>query len=80
MGFPVPIKEWFEEDLKEFVSAMFYSEQASSRSYLNIDAVKDGLGSSGRFSRKLWGLISLELWHQQFHDKSASYRGMIMNI
>jgi len=80
MGFPVPLKEWFDGDLKEFVSDIFWSEKASSRSYINIDAVRGGLGGSARFSRKLWGLIALELWHQQFHDQAAHYRGKLKNI
>ena len=27
-----------------------------------------------RFSRKTWGLLSLELWHQKFHDRGAEFR------
>jgi asparagine synthase (glutamine-hydrolysing) len=22
----------------------------------------------------MWGLLSLELWHQQFHDRAAHYK------
>ena len=77
MGFPVPLKEWFEGDLREFVSDIFSSEKASSRSYINIGAVRKGIGEGARFSRKLWGLIALELWHQQFHDQSKRYKDMV---
>jgi hypothetical protein len=31
----------------------------------------------GAFSRRLWGLMSLELWHQNFHDKASEFRGML---
>ena len=31
---------------------------------------------AGQFSRKIWGLLSLELWQQQFHDRAAHYRRM----
>jgi asparagine synthase (glutamine-hydrolysing) len=26
------------------------------------------------FGRKLWGLLSLELWQRQFHDRAHEYR------
>ena len=29
---------------------------------------------AGRFSRKTWGLMSLEIWHQLFHDRAAEIR------
>ena len=35
------------------------------------------VGGGGRFSRKLWGLLSLELWHQRFHDRAAEYHAML---
>jgi hypothetical protein len=28
----------------------------------------------GAFSRSLWGLFSLELWQQTFHDQAGSWR------
>ena len=34
----------------------------------------DGLGAEGRFGRKVWGLLSLELWQQAYHDRAATFR------
>ncbi len=74
MGFPVPLKEWFGGELKDFVTDTFSGQNARSRPWVNQPAILAGLDDVGKFSRKLWGLLSLELWYQQFHDQSASIR------
>jgi asparagine synthase (glutamine-hydrolysing) len=77
MGFPVPLKEWFSGELRDLVQDTFRSRSARQRPYLNADAVLDNFASASRFSRKTWGLLSLELWHQIFHDRSARYCRML---
>jgi asparagine synthase (glutamine-hydrolysing) len=79
MGFPVPLKEWFEGELKEFVGDIFATQAARHRPFINSKAVLAGLNNNERFSRKTWGLMSLELWHQTFHDRAADYRRMLDN-
>lgn len=77
MGFPVPLKEWFGNELRDFAMDVFNDMAAHPRPYINADAVLRNFGQEGRFSRKVWGLLSLELWHQRFHDRSAEFKGMI---
>ena len=77
MGFPVPLKEWMGRELREFIRDIFLSERARSRPYINGAAICAQLDSVGQFSRKLWGLLSLEIWYQSFHDKAESYRNML---
>jgi asparagine synthase (glutamine-hydrolysing) len=77
MGFPVPLREWFSGALKGMVQDMFRSQSARSRPFINSDAVLANVDRAGRFSRKLWGLISLELWHQCFHDRAAEWRARL---
>lgn len=77
MGFPVPLKEWFSSDLHDFVMDIFSAMAAKNRPYIDSQAVIQNFGKELRFSRKSWGLLSLELWHQQFHDKAAEWRSMI---
>jgi len=74
MGFPVPLKEWFDHDLKDFAMDTFSTMAAKHRSYINSQAVLNNFGQEARFSRKTWGLLSMELWHQQFHDKAAEWK------
>jgi asparagine synthase (glutamine-hydrolysing) len=77
MGFPVPLKEWFAGELRDFVRDVFASRSARARPYLNADAVIANFEHSGRFSRKVWGLLSVELWHRLFHDRAPEYRRML---
>jgi len=77
MGFPVPLKEWFGNELKTFVTDIFADLNKNNRPYINSKEVLKNFGNESRFSRKAWGLLSLEIWHQQFHDKAAEYKKMI---
>ncbi len=74
MGFPVPLKEWFEGPLKDFVYDIFSSKVAQTRGFYEPQKVLQNLEQSSQFSRKIWGLLSLELWHREFHDKQDYYR------
>ena len=77
MGFPVPLREWFSGELNDMVQDIFHGSKTRTRDFINHDAVLKNFDQAGRFSRKTWGLLSLELWHQQFHDKAATYRRML---
>lgn len=77
MGFPVPLKEWFDGELKSFGMDVFRDMAAKHRPYINASAVTEHFGEAARFSRKTWGLMSLELWYQRFHDRAAEFRRMV---
>ena len=77
MGFPVPLKEWFAGELHDLVEDTFHTLKEKHRPYFNADAILRNFDQSGKFSRKTWGLLSLEMWHQTFHDRAAEWRRMI---
>jgi asparagine synthase (glutamine-hydrolysing) len=77
MGFPVPLKEWFDGELKTFVLDIFGEQRLKHRPFFNSDIVLSSFGEQSRFSRKTWGLLSLELWHQKFHDRAVEFRAMV---
>ncbi len=79
MGFPVPLKEWFAGELNSFVMDIFRDMGAKHRPYINAQAVLRNFGKEARFSRKMWGLLSLELWHQKYHDQASKFKNMISN-
>jgi asparagine synthase (glutamine-hydrolysing) len=74
MGFPVPLKEWFQNDLRDFIGDLFGSSVARNRPFMNADAVLANFQKAGQFSRKTWGLLSLEIWHRTFHDRAREIR------
>jgi len=77
MGFPVPLKEWFSGPLNEFTRDIFLSQRAKNRPYLDSAEVLKSFDQGGHFSRKTWGLLSLEIWQQVFHDRASDYRAML---
>ena len=77
MGFPVPLKEWFAGPLKTFVSEVFDQQRTRKRDYFNTDVVLANFQGASQFSRKTWGLLSLELWHQRFHDRASEFKAMV---
>jgi asparagine synthase (glutamine-hydrolysing) len=62
----------------DFVRDVFSNTKSASREFINAESVLANFANSGRFSRKTWALLSLELWQQEFHDKSHQYRAMIV--
>jgi asparagine synthase (glutamine-hydrolysing) len=74
MGFPVPLTEWAQGPLREFVLDTFASG-AAQRDYLCDDFSPESLvARETGFGRSLWGLLSLEVWHQEFHDRGSHWR------
>jgi asparagine synthase (glutamine-hydrolysing) len=77
MGFPVPLKEWFAEPLEGLVDEIFDQQRSRKRTFFNTDVVLANFRGASRFSRKTWGLMSLELWHQRFHDRASEFKAMV---
>jgi len=77
MGFPVPLALWFGGEIKDFFFDTMASMETKSRQGLNPTAIRKNFEATGKFSRKTWALLSLELWHQQFHDRATEYRALV---
>ena len=76
MGFPVPLQEWIGRAgaVRDFVVDTLSSDAARNRALVDNDKVVAKLDHEPRFGRKVWGLLSLELWQQAFHDRASSFR------
>jgi len=74
MGFPVPLNQWIEKDLKDFVYDTFSSSVALSRDLINNRKVLNSIEKEPQFGRKIWGFLCLELWQQEFHDQKEKFK------
>lgn len=69
MGFPIPLNEWFKDELKDFFIETIRSLQKRNIKYINItDSYINNIYSNINFTRKYWILFSLELWFQNYFD------------
>jgi asparagine synthase (glutamine-hydrolysing) len=76
MGFPVPLHEWFAGPARDFIGDVFSSSAALGREHFDNGKVLDGLAKENRFGRQTWGLLSLELWQRQFHDRERHFKDL----
>ncbi len=79
MGFPVPLNEWVKGEARSFVWDILSTKKAQSRDFIDNKRVLANLESEPQFGRKLWGLLCLEVWQQQFHDREAEFKGMLQS-
>lgn len=71
MGFPVPLGDWFRKDLSGFINDIFADSTAGDLPYFNRAAVRQAFSTSQPFSRKTWGLLSLEIWRRNIKEFAA---------
>jgi asparagine synthase (glutamine-hydrolysing) len=77
MGFPVPLTSWMGGPARDFFGDVFSSEAARSRPLVDNARVLAELEREQRFGRKVWGLLSLELWQRAFHDREHEFKRLL---
>jgi asparagine synthase (glutamine-hydrolysing) len=74
-GFGVPIGQWFRDGLKNFLCDNILSQTALRRGYFDERAVcrlvAEHLSGKRDHGRRLWALLTLEIWHQLFIDSDV---------
>jgi asparagine synthase (glutamine-hydrolysing) len=68
MGFPVPLHLWAAGPCREFFHDILLSDRARQRGVFDPVEVERLMDSHRPFSRRLWGMLCLELWHREFLD------------
>ena len=72
-GFPVPYASWLRGVFKSSIQDVLLSDRAASRGYFKrneIARIFRANSHNGNYSRELFSLLTLELWHQQFVDQA----------
>jgi len=76
MGFGVPLRKWFAEDLREFVQDLLLTPDARLRPYVDQPYVQqlwqEHLSGSADHSHRLWTLLTFEVWLRQGLTRSPS--------
>ena len=68
-GFPVPYDTWLRADLKETVWAVLTDPRTVQRGYFRQEAIEGLLkhnSKGGDWSKEIFSLLTLELWHRTF--------------
>ncbi|BAV34014.1 asparagine synthase [Sulfuricaulis limicola] len=71
-GFPVPIAKWFRTDLREKAREILLDPKSVGRHYFRKTYIENVLDKhatgSEDLSRRIFSLLTLELWHQKYID------------
>ncbi|MFO0629817.1 MAG: asparagine synthase (glutamine-hydrolyzing) [Polyangiales bacterium] len=71
MGFGIPLAHWMKHDLKPLVRETLLGARARTRGLFRADAVAryvDSLDGPAPQTDRVWTLLMLELWYQNFID------------
>lgn len=68
VGFPVPLKAWFDGPLRDWVRDLLLGERTRQRGLFSQTEVCRMLDGEGAFDRGVWGLVCLETWFRLWVD------------
>jgi len=72
-GFPVPYERWLGNELHESAREILLDHKALNRGYFNRDGLERMIKankSTGLYSKEIWSLLIIEMWHKVFIDSS----------
>lgn len=74
VGFTVPLSPWFRGELRELLADTLLAPACLGRGYFEPAVLRgyvdDHLAGRRDRGRELWTLLTLELWHRQWIDRS----------
>ena len=71
-GFPVPYESWLRKDLRGWVQEVLFDHATTSRGYFATSVVRALLArdeAKGGYSKEIFSLVTLELWHRTFLEQ-----------
>ncbi len=74
--FGAPLRSWMRRDLRPLLEEYLSEKRIKERGYFRYEAVRAMIdaNTSGRedYAHRLWGLLTIELWHRIFVDKEIT--------
>jgi asparagine synthase (glutamine-hydrolysing) len=70
-GFPVPYESWLANGMKSWVRDVLFDHRTVDRGYFNFPVIQNLVEQnerSAKYSKEIFSLITLELWHRAFAD------------
>jgi len=70
-GFPVPYESWLRNECRDTVRSILTDRRTTQRGYFRKGSVETLLNANrerGTYSKEIFSLVTLELWHRMFHD------------
>jgi asparagine synthase (glutamine-hydrolysing) len=75
-AFGLPIRSWLKNELREMLTDMLSEDRIRRRGLLKPATVtrmiRDNETGERDYTLPLWGLLTLELWHQAFLDQRTA--------
>lgn len=76
VGFAIPVREWLQGPLSEFLQHTVLSDRSLARGYFDADHLKrlvtEHRDGRANHDAALWQLMALELWHRLYVDDNGS--------
>ena len=79
-GFPVPYESWLRRDLSGWLRNILLDRETLNRGYFEKKAIQGLLDTdqrSGGYSKELFSLAVLELWHRAFLSQNGSTNALV---
>jgi len=70
-GFPVPYEAWLRHNLGDQVRGILTDRKTIERGYFqkaSVERLIDANRNRGSYSKEIFSLVTLELWHRVFLD------------
>jgi asparagine synthase (glutamine-hydrolysing) len=74
-GFPVPYESWLRKELRDWVHEVLFDRTTANRGYFDAPAIHELLAgdeADARYSKEIFSLVTLELWHRTFLEQKQT--------
>jgi asparagine synthase (glutamine-hydrolysing) len=83
VGFPVPYEPWLRKELRGWVHEVLLDPATTRRGYFSTPVIEELLARDegmGGYSKEIFSLVTLELWHRTFLEHKQPVRNLGLEI